>query len=90
MSFGNASTRRRDGTNQQDRREITKGTKRQSCAILQDGTIIPVMDLAHQVDLAMHGNVKRFAWADEILPEMFYNPDVDADIWNRISSAGVN
>ncbi|KCZ71628.1 hypothetical protein ANME2D_02363 [Candidatus Methanoperedens nitroreducens] len=61
MSFGRSTQGRRDGTNQQDRREIRENRRyARTVAHMNDGSTVEIRDLAHQVKLAMSGNVRIF------------------------------
>lgn len=68
MSRRRSTQGRRDGTAQQDRREIRERQKekRQSCAIMNDGTVILIKGLAHQVELVSSGKVKQFSFVDKL------------------------
>lgn len=64
MSFGRRP--RREGKSQWEAHERQQNKGRKSCAVMRDGSIVPVESLAHQVELAQGGNVVRFAWEDEL------------------------
>ncbi len=64
MSFGRRP--RREGKTLWEAHDRQQNKGRRSCAIMQDGSVIQIENLAHQVDLAQSGNVLRFAWMDEV------------------------
>ena len=57
---------RREGKSQWEAHEKRQNKSRQSCAIMRDGSVVLIESLAHQVELAMSGNVVRFFFAKEV------------------------
>ncbi len=64
MSFGKRP--RREGKSQWETQDRQQNKGRRSCAIMRDGSVVQIESLAHQVDLAVSGNVMRFCWEDEL------------------------
>lgn len=64
MSFGRRP--RREGKTQWEAHERQQNKGRRSCAVMRNGSVVQIESLAHQVELAMSGNVVRFESVKEV------------------------